>query len=158
MSKRNVTFTQDEPAFIKKFKEKVGYKEGPTTDTKRQELQFDSDDDCEEQDDEKPVVVTLKKGDLTAEEAEAIQKKIDSQKKDTEDSDEPPADGKIIFHKPVKRSSDHESDMHATTIKKQKEEKKNTLETSETKKVKDSKLLSFNEDDDDEDNTDDDET
>lgn len=35
MSKRrNVQFVRDEPSFIRQFKEKIGYKEGPTVDTK----------------------------------------------------------------------------------------------------------------------------
>ena len=35
MSGRNVSFIKnDEPAFIKAFKQKTGYKEGPTVDTK----------------------------------------------------------------------------------------------------------------------------
>ena len=38
---------------------------------------FEEDDDRPELDDEKPVVVVLKSGDLTAEEAEVIQKQSD---------------------------------------------------------------------------------
>ena len=35
MSKRNIAYTQqDEPAFLKRFKEKIGYKEAPGIDAK----------------------------------------------------------------------------------------------------------------------------
>jgi len=35
MSKRNISYTQqDEPAFLKRFKEKIGYKEGPDINAK----------------------------------------------------------------------------------------------------------------------------
>ncbi len=35
MAKRNVSAVpQDEPAFIRAFKQKIGYKEGPNIDTK----------------------------------------------------------------------------------------------------------------------------
>ena len=35
MSKRNISYVQqDEPSFLKKFKEHIGYKEGPTVETK----------------------------------------------------------------------------------------------------------------------------
>lgn len=39
---------------------------------------FDADDDQPEKDDEKPVIVVLKKGDLTADEADVLQKNLDS--------------------------------------------------------------------------------
>ena len=35
MPKRNITYVkQEEPAFLKQFKERVGYKEGPDVETK----------------------------------------------------------------------------------------------------------------------------
>lgn len=103
----------------------------------------DDDDDQPDKDDEKPVVVVLKKGDLTAEEAEDIQKS-------TKASDEPPSDGKITFKKPEKRSSDTKSELNASSSKKKKDSPKSVK--SNCKKVKDKKLLSFgNEDDEDED-------
>ncbi|KAK7505664.1 hypothetical protein BaRGS_00002935, partial [Batillaria attramentaria] len=68
MSKRSgVQFVQnDEPAFIRQFKEKVGYKEGPNVDTKRQRLEYqDDDEDRPETEDEKPIVVVLNGGRTT---------------------------------------------------------------------------------------------
>ncbi|KAH6946039.1 hypothetical protein HPB50_011282 [Hyalomma asiaticum] len=59
-----------DPPFLKKLKERVGYKESPSVDTKREHRPVeDADPDL---DDEKPVVVVLKAGDLTAEEAEML--------------------------------------------------------------------------------------
>ncbi|CAB1321233.1 unnamed protein product, partial [Coregonus sp. 'balchen'] len=72
---------------------------GPTIDTKRcQPMEDDSGSDRE---DELPQVVILKKGDLSAEEVLQI-KGV----KDGTEKDKPPADGKILFKKPTKRSSD----------------------------------------------------
>lgn len=35
MSKRNITYVKpNEPKFLRKLKEEIGYKEGPTVDTK----------------------------------------------------------------------------------------------------------------------------
>lgn len=35
MSKRNITYVKPaEPSFLRKLKEQIGYKEGPTVDTK----------------------------------------------------------------------------------------------------------------------------
>merc|ERR1712098_847049 len=68
MAKRGkINYIGEEPSFIRQFKQRVGYKEGPSVDTKRQKLDYEEDDrsDTEE---EKPVVVVLKAGDLTAEE------------------------------------------------------------------------------------------
>ncbi|RZC34899.1 DUF4604 domain containing protein [Asbolus verrucosus] len=68
MSKRSITYTKpEEPNFLKKLKQQVGYKEGPTVDTKREDLGPAEDlSDC---DDEQPTVVVLGEGDLTAEQA-----------------------------------------------------------------------------------------
>lgn len=93
MSKRNVAYIKpDEPAFLKKIKEQVGYKEGPTVDTKvgyvrmylriqnitdflqRENLNPITDEDLEDTQDEQPTVVVLQPGDLTAEEAAEVNK------------------------------------------------------------------------------------
>ncbi|XP_075274941.1 uncharacterized protein KIAA1143 homolog isoform X3 [Opisthocomus hoazin] len=80
MSKRNqVSYVRPaEPAFLSRFKRQVGYREGPTVETKREQLPL-ADDDSEngsDKEDEQPQVVTLKKGDLTAEEAMKIEQQI----------------------------------------------------------------------------------
>ncbi|KAL1376726.1 hypothetical protein pipiens_004309 [Culex pipiens pipiens] len=91
--KRNVAFIKpDEPDFLKAMKAQIGYREGPTVDAKRQRVQNleDSDDDeREDREDEKPQIVVVKDGDLTAEEAAVAQK----------EEEEKPADlnQKIVF-------------------------------------------------------------
>ena len=79
--KRNaVSFIKpEEPAFLQRMKQQIGYKEGPTVETKRQKINNFSDsddDDIEERDDEKPQIVVLKDGDLNATEAEKALKGI----------------------------------------------------------------------------------
>lgn len=85
MSKRNVAFNKpEEPAFLKRIKQEIGYKEGPSVDTKRQELENFSDDEesaGNSREEEQPQVVVLKEGDLTAEQAEIEQKRIEKGKK-----------------------------------------------------------------------------
>ncbi|XP_072317296.1 uncharacterized protein KIAA1143 homolog [Eucyclogobius newberryi] len=91
-----------EPSFLKKFKNDVGYKEGPNVDTKRQAMPTPDDDSSgSDREDEQPQVVVLKSGDISAEEA----KKIKDQVEGVKDKDDKPADGKILFKKPAKRSS-----------------------------------------------------
>lgn len=95
--KRNVAFIKpEEPAFLKRMKAQIGFTEPDTTiDTKVRSLRFDKiiyinvmfchqreaidnfsddDDDGVEKDDERPQVVQLKEGDLTAEEAFVMEK------------------------------------------------------------------------------------
>lgn len=127
-----------DPPFLRKLKERVGYKESPTVDTKREEHRpvDTADPDI---DDEKPVVVVLKAGDLTAEEAD-----IYSQK---QVSDNEPADGKIMFKKPTKRKNDTVStDGQAKRVKEVDKSRRQQVNS-----VRDSRLLSFGDDDDDED-------
>lgn len=92
MSKRNITYVKpEEPNFLKKLKQQIGYKEGPTVDTKvgyvrpentafsltihvsviqREDLgPVDDDEYREDAEDELPTVVVLNSGDLSAEEA-----------------------------------------------------------------------------------------
>ncbi|XP_078395728.1 uncharacterized protein KIAA1143 homolog [Cetorhinus maximus] len=151
MSKRsNVSYVKPaEPAFLRKFKEAVGYKAGPTVETKRQQLApADSDSGESDPEDEQPQVVVLRQGDLTADEAAKVKKITESSKK----SEEPePEDGKIVFRKPAKRSSDDNfAGLTATSSKKKKEERiepKNP--ENKPKQVKNSSLLSFEDDEDD---------
>lgn len=131
MSKRNsVTCVKpSDPPFLRKLKERVGYKEGPTVDTKREELPVG--DARPDLDDEKPVVVVLKPGDLTAEEAEKYAPK----------EDEGPADGRIVFKKPDKRKDDGSAPPAASQTKRLKEIDKSNRD--KVNSVKDSRLLSF---------------
>ncbi|XP_029600227.1 uncharacterized protein KIAA1143 homolog [Salmo trutta] len=145
--KANVSWVKPaEPSFLKKFKNDVGFKEGPTIDTKRLEMSALEDDGGSDREDELPQVVILKKGDLSAEEVLQIKEVKDG----TEKEDKPPADGKILFKKPTKRSSDKFQGITASSNKKKKseggdEEKK---EEKSEKKVKNKSLLSFGEDED----------
>lgn len=84
MPKRNVAFIKpEEPAFLKRIKDQIGYKEGPSVDTKRQQLEDEYHSGDEEQDEEGPQVVVLKEGDLTAEQVKAEKKKIEQGKNNT---------------------------------------------------------------------------
>lgn len=138
MSKKNrITCVKpSDPPFLRKLKERVGYKEGPTVDTKREELPADAV--AVDLDDEKPVVVVLKAGDLTAEEAEKYHQK---------EEDNGPADGRIIFKKPTKRTDSASS--AGGQAKRLKEA--DSCRRGQVSSVKDSRLLSFGGDEEDED-------
>ncbi|KAM6373425.1 uncharacterized protein KIAA1143 homolog isoform 2-T2 [Alca torda] len=158
MSKRNqVSYVRPaEPAFLSRFKRQVGYREGPTVETKREQLPL-ADDDSEngsDKEDEQPQVVTLKKGDLTAEEAMKIKQQIKEALKSNEsDGEQEPADGKIMFRKPAKRSSEKVLDFNVSSSKKMKEAKKTKREatTPQTpaKQIKNNSLLSFDDEEND---------
>lgn len=146
MSHRNLTYVkQDQPSFLRKFKERVGLKPEATVEDKRQALSDECNDT--EKDDEKPTVVVLRDGDLTAEEA-SLHEKLD--KKDDDSSE-----GKIVFRKPKKRSQD--KGLTASTKKlKVDTDRDESLEQQEKSVVKEKKrkktkvkvgaLLSFDED------------
>ncbi|XP_071251825.1 uncharacterized protein KIAA1143 homolog [Salvelinus alpinus] len=149
--KANVSWVKPaEPSFLKKFKKDVGFKEGPTIDTKRLEMPALEDDSGSDREDELPQVVILKKGDLSAEEVLQIKEVKDGIEKE----DKPPADGKILFKKPTKRSSDKFQGITASSNKKKKSEGKSEggdeekKEEKSEKKVKNKSLLSFGEDED----------
>ncbi|XP_016313745.1 uncharacterized protein KIAA1143 homolog [Sinocyclocheilus anshuiensis] len=149
MSKKgNVSWVKPaEPSFLKKFKNDVGFKEGPTVETKKQQMpQLDEDSGDSDREDELPQVVVLKKGDLSAEEV----MKITKDTKDSNKDEQPPPDGKIVFKKPVKRSSDKFEGITASSSKKKKSEDGEKKESKAGVKVKNNSLLSFGDDDDDE--------
>uniref|UniRef100_UPI0037E890CE uncharacterized protein KIAA1143 homolog n=1 Tax=Semicossyphus pulcher TaxID=241346 RepID=UPI0037E890CE len=145
-----------EPSFLKKFKNDVGYKEGPTVDTKRQEMPTLDDDSGSDREDELPQVVVLKGGDLTADEVKKIKGEM---RGGADKDDEPPPDGKILFKKPAKRSSsDKFQGITASSSKKKKsdggekeeEDEEKKKEVKSGKKVKNNSLLSFGGDEEDE--------
>lgn len=163
-----------EPSFLKKFKSDVGYKEGPTVDTKRQAMPTLDDDSGSDREDELPQVVVLKGGDLSTEDVKKIKDKMRGGE-GAEKDDELPPDGKILFKKPAKRSSsDKFQGITASSSKKRKsdggEEKKKKKkvvvdvedeeddekeevekkEVKSGKKVKNNSLLSFGGDEEDE--------
>ncbi|KAM0732042.1 Uncharacterized protein ACS0PU_001584 [Formica fusca] len=107
--KHNISYIKpNEPKFLRELKQQIGYKEGPTVDTKREVLPEVSDDEKEELTDEKPVVVVLNSGDLTAEEANAFKKQ-----KEKEESNAPADLSKKIMFRKTKTESD-KSDTTAT--------------------------------------------
>nr|XP_020019408.1 uncharacterized protein KIAA1143 homolog isoform X1 [Castor canadensis] len=152
MSKRNlVSYVRPaEPAFLSRFKERVGYREGPTVETKRIQSQLpDEDGDHSDKEDEQPQVVVLKKGDLTAEEVMKIKAEIKAAKADEEPA---PADGRIMYRKPVKRPSDEKySGLMASSKKKKANEdevnKQDSVKKNLQKQIKNSSLLSFGNED-----------
>lgn len=123
-----------DPPFLKKLKERVGYKESPSVDTKREHRPVeDADPDL---DDEKPVVVVLKAGDLTAEEAEMLSQR--------QVSDNGPADGKIMFKKPTKRKdASTPTDGQVKRLKEVDQSRRQQVNS-----IRDSRLLSFGDDED----------
>ncbi|XP_038624265.1 uncharacterized protein KIAA1143 homolog [Tachyglossus aculeatus] len=137
-----------EPPFLARFKQEAGYTDGPTVHTKKEQPQIPEDGENSDKEDEQPQVVVLKKGDLSAEEVMNIKEQIKSSKSDEEPA---PADGKIMFRKPVKRSSDEKyMGLTASSSKKKKEEKKNLGDSvgpkNPQKQIKNSSLLSFGDD------------
>ncbi|XP_034029770.1 uncharacterized protein KIAA1143 homolog [Thalassophryne amazonica] len=131
-----------EPSFLKKFKSDVGYKEGPTVDSKCQVLPALDDDSGSDREDELPQVVVLQSGDLTADEVKQIKEKLSSGAA-TDKGGKSPADGKILFKKPEKRSSsDRFQGITASSSKKKKSDEQVEKEATPVKKIKNS-LLSF---------------
>lgn len=129
-----------EPSFLRKIKEQVGYKD-PKEDVnaKRIPNQDGLDHDQEEQDEEKPTVVVLNEGDLTAEEAENL-----NQKSEKELEESGPKDGRILFKKPVKRKPDDNNVENVTQDKCDIKSKKKKKE-----KPTNHNLLSFNDEEED---------
>ncbi|CRL02922.1 CLUMA_CG015742, isoform A [Clunio marinus] len=141
MSKRNVAFIKpEEPNFLKRIKQQIGYKEPDTIETKRAAVDNFSDDeeDYQEKDDEKPLVVQIKEGDLTEEEAARLAK----------EESEKPADlnQRIVFKRKKKDEVDESSkDVDGSSTEKHKNSKK--VKEKRQKPVKN--LLSFEDDNDD---------
>ncbi|XP_008940827.1 PREDICTED: uncharacterized protein KIAA1143 homolog, partial [Merops nubicus] len=120
----------------------------------REQLPLADEDSGSDKEDEQPQVVTLKEGDLTAEEAMKIKQQIkEALKADKSDGEPEPADGKIMFRKPAKRSSEKSLDFNVSSSKKMKEAKKTKREASTSqstaKQVKNSSLLSFDDEEND---------
>ncbi|RUS92181.1 hypothetical protein EGW08_000034 [Elysia chlorotica] len=122
----------EEPSFIRQFKQRIGHKDEPDINAKRNIPNFDEDsdeDDRVELEDEKPVVVVLKEGHLSKEEAQVEQTKID----------QGPArlDEKIKFKKPTKRTAEQpqegvDGSAASDDSKKKKEETKTKSKKSKT--------------------------
>ncbi|XP_017127482.1 uncharacterized protein KIAA1143 homolog [Drosophila elegans] len=150
MSKRNnITYVKpQEPSFLAKLKAEIGYKEGPSVETKRQRLEsdhedYDSSEDCRpEREDEQPQVVVLKPGDLSADEAKLAAKELAEKRADLTQP--------IVFKQRVKQLNIEENKSQSVNSKKsEKSGKKSEKSKSKKSKVASSKL-SFNEDEEDE--------
>lgn len=134
--KHNISYIKpNEPKFLRELKEQIGYKEGPTVDTKREVLPEVFNDEKEELTDEKPVVVVLNSGDLTAEEVDAFKAQREKEENNA------PADlsKKIIFRKTKVAETDSDTIPTDKPMKKK------------VKKEKQKVILSFDANDDDED-------
>ncbi|XP_034847240.1 uncharacterized protein KIAA1143-like [Mirounga leonina] len=157
MSKRNqVSYVPPaESAFLARFKEQVGYREGPTVETKRIQPQLpDEDGDPSNKDDEQPQVVVLKKGDLghldlSVEEVMKIKAEIKAAK-----ADEEPAtlDGRIMYGKPVKCSLNEKYSGLTASLRKRKANedeinKQDSVKKNSQKPIKNSCRLSFDNED-----------
>lgn len=141
MSKRhNIAYVKPtEPTFIRQLKEQIGYKEGPTVDTKREDIGHVDEDDLQDTEEEQPQVVVLNSGDLNAEEVAQEKLRLEREEQTT------PADLNvpIVFKKPTKKTStasegtsDSSRDRKCTKRKDESTEKKN-------KKHRNYSLLSF---------------
>ncbi|XP_036694965.1 uncharacterized protein KIAA1143 homolog [Balaenoptera musculus] len=151
MSKQNeVSYVRPaEPALLARFKERIGYEEGPTVETKRILLQLPGEDgDHSDKEDEQPQVVVFKKGDLSVEEVMKIKTEIKAAK-----ADEESADGRIMYRKPVKHSSDEKYSSLTASLKKKKtnEEdeinKQGSVKKNSRKQIKNSSLPSLDNED-----------
>ncbi|CAH1779928.1 unnamed protein product [Owenia fusiformis] len=156
MAKRNIAYIkQDEPSFLQQMKQRMGYKEGPTVNTKyQQQDDVDSDPEREDNEDEAPTIVVLKPGDLSATDVEkikggAVEDKIEGVDR-LQGDDSAPEGGKIMFRKPVKRSTDENNDLNVSS-KKKKDSSKLKDKQSKVKSVKNTKLLSFGDEEEEED-------
>ncbi|ALC43350.1 CG42245 [Drosophila busckii] len=147
MSKHNkLTYIKQNPSFLAKLKAEIGYKEGPTVETKRQRLE-DNDNEqqendcCEERperEDEKPQIVVLGSGDLTAEEVAIEQQRIEKEEA------EKPADlsQPIVFKQRAKQSKADDKTAVETA-------KKSGVKRKRSKASAGTSKLSFNEDEED---------
>jgi len=132
MSKRNVTYIKpQEPNFLRKLKAEAGYKEPDTVETKREALPHDADE-LEHKEDEQPVVVVLKPGDLTAEEVANIKKEEELAPANLEQ--------RIVFRAPTKNSS-------IAGSKRSRSEEERSAKRTKVAGVKNTKLLSFDQED-----------
>ncbi|CAF2142670.1 unnamed protein product [Rotaria magnacalcarata] len=109
----------EEPAFIRQFKERTGYKPPATTDDKRRTLMNDVNDNDEgprdgdyRKDDEKPQIVQLGATDLSKEEVEIEIAKVKEAEEEKNCID---STGRLLFRKPKEKSD--ESDTTTTTSK-----------------------------------------
>ncbi|XP_060520844.1 uncharacterized protein KIAA1143 homolog [Cylas formicarius] len=141
--KHHISYVKpSDPSFLKKLKEQIGYKEGPTVDTKREDLGPVSEQDFQDNEDEQPQVVVLSPGDLTAEEAAKEKLRLEKEEQET------PADlnAPILFKAPDKSKPNSEVSSKQSVSKRRSSSTDQTKKSS--KKIKNSSLLSFDDEED----------
>ncbi|XP_031560291.1 cilia- and flagella-associated protein 251-like [Actinia tenebrosa] len=159
MAGRKIQYVQQEtPSFIKNFKAQVGYKEPDNVESKFEKLEKSSNEEEEDRDGEKPVVILG--SNVSEQEANEFLAKEREEEEEEEDEESEEQDheakrsskvenkdnkqeGKFVFKKPTKRKSE---ESRKDDRKKQKEKQK-----SSSKAVKNASLLSFGDDEEEED-------
>ncbi|KOB78569.1 Uncharacterized protein OBRU01_02243 [Operophtera brumata] len=132
--KRNVNYIKPEdPEFLKILKKQAGYDD---RNHKFDELQNEEKDFVDDDDSEQPQVVVLKKGDLTAEEAEIERNNLEKEELEAKAD----LSQRVLF----KSKNGAATDVR----RKRKEDSKDKIKSSKEKKSK--QLLSFDDEDDDE--------
>lgn len=132
--KRNVNYIKPEdPEFLKVLKRQAGYEDH---NHKFDKLQNAEEDFVDDEESEKPQVVVLKDGDLTAEEAEAEQRRLEKLESETKAN----LNQKVIFKAKSKGTEGSSS-------------RKREKEESKIKSKKARQLLSFADEEDEEDST-----
>ncbi|XP_039962984.1 uncharacterized protein KIAA1143 homolog [Bactrocera tryoni] len=164
--KRNISYVKpQDPSFLAKLKSQIGYKEGPTVETKRQKVDFDEHSSDSDREEEKPQIVVLQSGDLTAEEVQKEEARIAKEAAEAKADLSKP----IVFQKRKEtqsinseeltsagssKSNNHISNI-SQTIKKveSRKEKSNKGESKSLKKKKDNQKskLSFDADEEEDD-------
>nr|XP_002128812.1 uncharacterized protein KIAA1143 homolog [Ciona intestinalis] len=144
MSKKFQFIKQEQPKFITQFKKKAGLIKEPEIDDKnRPSAELDDRDD---NDDEQPVIVVLKDGDLNKKEYE-------------KEKDTGTVGGKIVFKQPATKRSAEEKGLSASSKKmkansnpdKKDEQTDKKTKTKKGTKSKTAPVLSFNEEEEDDD-------
>ncbi|XP_026752293.2 uncharacterized protein KIAA1143 homolog [Galleria mellonella] len=128
--KRNVSYIKPEdPEFLKVLKRQAGYDD---RNHKFDKLENTEEDFVDDTDNEKPQVVVLKEGDLTAEEADLEKKRIDKIVSETKAN----LNERVIFKRKLTSNSTNPSKASKSTPKESKKKKYNKRQ-----------LLSFGDDD-----------
>ncbi|XP_053211905.1 uncharacterized protein KIAA1143 homolog [Panonychus citri] len=159
MSRKNgIMFSKpDEPAFLKRIKAKIGYKEGPNLETKNEQLPQASEDDYADQDDEKPVIVIPKNSKVTEREAQefiANQGEDGDKIKGDKETETHQSGERLIFKKPIKSTEDEKStsEIQQNSKRNMKDSPSNRSKIAKLddnrKKLNDNRLLSFGDDED----------
>ncbi|GBP41432.1 Uncharacterized protein KIAA1143 homolog [Eumeta japonica] len=120
MAKRNVNYVKPEdPAFLKAIKKQAGYDD---RNPKFDKLLNSEEDFAEDTESEKPQVVVMSPGDLTAEEAELEMKRIEKE----ESEKKADLSKKVIFQR-KNRDTDNNKRKHRTDLKTGTEKKSRSL-------------------------------